>query len=1382
MDNSSFPSPGCPTFLPGLPLQRSQVFENTAPEESHNRALHRETGVVFSNLTVLGLEEDTEYHENLLSIFTPTSILREIQSIRHPPIKEILTDIEGLIRPGEMLLVLGRPDAGCTTLLKVLATLTAEFHSVKGKISYDGVDSKDMRSNFRGDIVFCSEDDIHFPSLNVEQTLHVSSICREAKNRTETSPQKRDDFYEDLVLNIADMLHIQNTLGTRIGNEQVKGVSGGEKRRVTIAEYLSTRPRLSCWDNITRGLDSSTALRVIQTLRQLTDASRITTIVSIYQISENIYNLFDKVMVLYEGRMIYHGSREKARDYFLQMGYQLVSAKQTTPDFICSVTDPSTRSYSGSSVALFTPRTPYEFSEYFSSSALGHINHDAVKTFLSSNYNNRGSYELSVKAEKSPWVWKRSPYLINVWTQARLLVRRRADILRGSWITLLNQAIVLVSMAVVLGIAFVNLETSSTSLSFSRESAIFMPISIIATLDITEVPSLFFQKSIVLKHFHSALYFPFIDSLATTIVDLPGSFLILLLFDIIFYFMSNLQRHSANFFIFVLVLYLSDLVMKSIYRSISAVLVDRSKAEAVSCIALVLSIIFMDYVVPSASIPRVFRWLTHANPLRYAYEALIINEFHHSTSNCSELIPYGPNYDNVSLLNQACSSVGGLPGSRTIDGDTYIFEKFGYKHSSLWRNVGILFVFWAFSAMFYSLMTQFRMQESKGDTTRRSNVRIKRRVNTEPSYYGTSSLSKPVRRSPGTISIGNVFSWHNITCDITTQEPKRLLDDVSGYVVSGKITALMGESGAGKTTLLNVLSQRLSNGIKATLSGKTLINGLPASKGLSQRTGYCQQLDVHMSTTTVREALQFSALLRRSDGASKSEKLAYVEEIIALSGMTEYADFLVGEVGRGLTAAQRKRLTIGVELAAMPELLLFIDEPTSGLSSEEAWSLVKLLKVLASRGLAILCTIHQPTEAIFQEFDNVILLGKGGKACYFGDIGPNAREVLDYFESNGARKCEPHENPAEYILETLSADATTTGNTKDWTAVWNRSNRKEKMQQEVQCLAKLRDRVQQTDDNIGKTKFASSQWIQFNTLMKRASQNYSRNSAYIITRTFTYILLGIIVGVTFHKLDQSFQGYQNSLFICYVYALLGMLHAYMLQIPFLYFRQIYELRERASNTYHWIPLIWSSILIEIPINVIGSTLYFVCLYWTVGWPNETSKVGYQYLMAVIISPIYFTTLGQLTTTIAPDAEIAALWLGSFCCISLIYSGIPQPYSHLRSAWHWMHRVVPNTYLIEALFINVSGGRVIKCSPRELVALVPPNGKTCGEYMHNFIQTHGGYLMNETSTTLCRLCPISNSNDFLARYDMNPDHRWRNVGILCGYIVFNVRFWLQLHST
>jgi len=130
--------------------------------------------------------------------------------------------------------------------------------------------------------------------------------------------------------------------------------------------------------------------------------------------------------------------------------------------------------------------------------------------------------------------------------------------------------------------------------------------------------------------------------------------------------------------------------------------------------------------------------------------------------------------------------------------------------------------------------------------------------------------------------------------------------------------------------------------------------------------------------------LNFSALLRQAESIPKAEKLAYVDEVIQLLEMQEYADAVVGVPGEGLNVEQRKRLTIGVELAARPPLLLFVDEPTSGLDSQTSWAILDLLEKLSKNGQSVLCTIHQPSAMLFQRFDRLLLLADRGKTVYFG--------------------------------------------------------------------------------------------------------------------------------------------------------------------------------------------------------------------------------------------------------------------------------------------------------------------------------------------------------------------------------------------------------------
>lgn len=136
---------------------------------------------------------------------------------------------------------------------------------------------------------------------------------------------------------------------------------------------------------------------------------------------------------------------------------------------------------------------------------------------------------------------------------------------------------------------------------------------------------------------------------------------------------------------------------------------------------------------------------------------------------------------------------------------------------------------------------------------------------------------------------------------------------------------MKGASGAGKTTLLDVLAGRKNIGV---ISGDILVDGSKPGTAFQRGTSYAEQLDVHESTQTVREALRFSAELRQPYAVPREEKFAYVEEVISLLEMEDIADAIIGSPESGLAVEQRKRVTIGVELAAKPELLLFLDEPT----------------------------------------------------------------------------------------------------------------------------------------------------------------------------------------------------------------------------------------------------------------------------------------------------------------------------------------------------------------------------------------------------------------------------------------------------------------------
>jgi ABC-type multidrug transport system ATPase subunit len=213
---------------------------------------------------------------------------------------------------------------------------------------------------------------------------------------------------------------------------------------------------------------------------------------------------------------------------------------------------------------------------------------------------------------------------------------------------------------------------------------------------------------------------------------------------------------------------------------------------------------------------------------------------------------------------------------------------------------------------------------------------------------------------------------------------------------------------------------------------------------------------------------------------------------------------------------------------AKPALLLFLDEPTSGLDSQSAWSIVRFMRKLADSGQAILCTIHQPSSVLFEQFDRLLLLMKGGKTVYFGDIGDHSHKVIDYFESKGAFPCPPDANPAEYILDVIGAGATARVDC-DWNEVWTQSVEHKESLGEIQALKNdyaAEAAIDQSHESL-ESGFAVPWLSQYRAVQSRLYLHYWRNPTYVMGKLFLNVVAGLFIGFTFYREDESAQGLQN---------------------------------------------------------------------------------------------------------------------------------------------------------------------------------------------------------------------------------------------------------------
>ncbi|EGD94897.1 ABC transporter [Trichophyton tonsurans CBS 112818] len=752
-----------------------------------------------------------------------------------------------------------------------------------------------------------------------------------------------------------------------------------------------------------------------------------------------------------------------------------------------------------------------------------------------------------------------------------------------------------------------------------------------------DVLTIYAERPAVEKQNRYAFYHQSAQAIASYLADLPYKVVNMFIFNIVIYFMANLRREVGAPFFFCLTTLLTSLVQSAMFRTLACLTGTPDQAMIPSAVLSLGLMIYTGFTTPLEYMPGWSRWMAYINPLAYGFEALMANEFHNRDFPCVSIVPSGQGYANLPPVSQTCSVVGSEAGLAFVNGDNYIGK-------SLITGTHIHGETWAFFLLLwssFSLLTCLLLS-----------------LQSLPKHVGRLLFHR--RSAPPKLE--------KLLAQDTENQVQRYPVEDRKMEPSNQPNNI-GVSGAGKTTLLDVLATRVTTGI---VTGDTMVNGNPTTSSFQHKVGYVQQQDLHLSTMTVREALQFSAILRQSTAIPKLEKLKYVEHVIDILGMQEYSDAVIGVPGEGLNVEQRKRLTIGVELAARPQLLIFFDEPTSGLDSQTSWAISELIKKLASNGQAVLCTIHQPSAVLFDRFDRLLLIAHGGRTVYFGDLGKGASTLINYFEKHNAPKCPAGGNPAEWMSEVIQSPPGGPEG-KDWHQIWLDSPEYQTVQAELRRLRSLSTiEVTTIKDDPQNQEFVSTFWTQFSEVLQRTWKHLWRSPIYIWPKTILIILTSLYLGFSFDA-NNSIQGLQNQ-----------------------------------SNII--VELIWHSLMAAI--------MYF-CWYY----PEENSV------------------------------------------------GVPP--GDLPKFWSFMHRVSPATYLVGGLISSAVANSDVKCAAREILHMAPVGNLICKEFLTPYIEAAGGAVLNPASRDICEYCPLASTNEFLNRFQISYDTRWRDFGLLWVYILVNI---------
>jgi ABC-type multidrug transport system permease subunit len=438
------------------------------------------------------------------------------------------------------------------------------------------------------------------------------------------------------------------------------------------------------------------------------------------------------------------------------------------------------------------------------------------------------------------------------------------------------------------------------------------------------------------------------------------------------------------------------------------------------------------------------------------------------------------------------------------------------------------------------------------------------------------------------------------------------------------------------------------------------------------------------------------------------------------------------------------------------------------------------LRKLAEHGQAVLCTIHQPSAILFQQFDQLLFLARGGKTVYFGPVGEQSRTLLDYFEAHGARKCDDSENPAEFMLDVVNAGTNPQG--QDWFDVWKQSKESVAVQAEIDRIHKEKQGQQtEAEDASATAEFAMPFWFQLYQVTYRVFQQYWRMPSYVVSKWGLGIAAGLFIGFSFYQAKTSLQGMQTIIYSVFMLCTIFTSLVQQLMPLFVTQRSLYEVRERPSKAYSWKAFLIANVIVEIPYMVITGILIFACYFYAVvGIPSSLSQ-GTVLLFCMQFF-IYASTFAQMCIAALPDAQTASAVVVLLFAMSLTFNGVMQPPSALPGFWIFMYRVSPFTYWVGGMVSTQVHDRAIVCSQSELSIFDPPSGQTCWQYLEKYATLAGGQVLNKDATSSCEYCSLQVADQFTAQSEIYYSDRWRNFGIVWAFIIFNIFMATVLYYT
>ncbi|KAJ1688214.1 hypothetical protein LUZ63_019604 [Rhynchospora breviuscula] len=1224
----------------------------------------------------------------------------------------ILHDVSGIIKPCRMTLLLGPPGSGKTTLLLALAGKLDSDLKVLGRVTYNGHEMNEFVPERTA--AYISQYDLHIGEMTVRETLAFSARCQGVGTRydmlTELArrekalnikPNPDIDMYmkaysmEGQQANVVTdyiikILGLDICADTMVGNDMIRGISGGQKKRVTTGEMLVGPAKALFMDEISTGLDSSTTFQIVNSMRQSIHILQGTAVISLLQPAPEIYDLFDDIILISDGQVVYHGPRDNVLEFFESMGFKCPERKGVA-DFLQEVT-------SRKDQQQYWARTdePYhyvpvkKFAEAFKAFHVGR----AMANELAVPYDRSNCHPAALTTSK---------YGASQMELLKAQIDREILLMKRNSFVYIFKVVQLTLVAIIVMTLFLRTRMHHNEVDANKFlGALFFAIMMIMfngyaelAMTIAKLPVFFKQRDL--------LFFPaWTYTLPGWILKIPITFFEVAVWVFTSYYVIGFDPNAGRLFKQYLLLILTSQMAGALFRMIAGLARDMVISNTFGAVSILVLIILGGFVLTRDNIKSWWIWGYWISPIMYAQNAVSVNEF------------LGHQWDKI------------------IDGErlgTKILNSRGIFAEAKWYWIGfcaligfiILFNFLytvclTFLKPFgkdHLIMSEEALREKHENLTGEiieKSSRGKKSSSTHCNSHDSCTIEtngsslKSVVRTIGSDKKGMILPFMPLSLAFDEikysvdmpQEMKVqgmsedrlvLLKGVSGYFRPGVLTALMGISGAGKTTLMDVLAGRKTGGY---IEGSISISGYPKKQETFARiSGYCEQFDIHSPQVTVYESLVFSAWLRLSPDVDSETRSMFVEEVMELVELNPLRDAIVGLPGvNGLSTEQRKRLTIAVELVANPSII-FMDEPTSGLDARAAAIVMRTVRNTVNTGRTVVCTIHQPSIDIFESFDELLLLKRGGEEIYAGPLGHHSSELIKYFKAvPGVPNIKDGYNPATWMLEiTTGAQEEVLG--VDFSQLYKNS---ELYKRNKALIKDLSVPAPGSSDLYFPTQYSQSFFTQCMACLWKQHLSYWRNPSYTAVRFFFTLMVALLLGSIFWQLGSKIKKQQdlfNSMGSMYVAILLLGVQNSSMVMPLVSIERTVFYRERGAGMYSALPYAFGQAVIEVPHVLAQAVIYCVIVYAMIGFQWTTAKF-FWYLFFSYFTLLYYTFYGMMAVALTPNYNVASIVASFFYGLWNLFSGFLITKAQIPGWWIWYYWLCPIAWTLYGLLVSQYG--------------------------------------------------------------------------------------------